>query len=250
MIIIKEPWEISIMKDAGNKLAEILLRTKEFIQPGMSTRFIDSKIEEMILKSGCVPILKGYKIGTLEYKFSSCISINEEVVHAPPSNKVINEDDIISIDVSLSYCGYCADSAISFEFKDNQSNLINKTKESLDLVLKNIGPGIRIGDIGFQIQDFINKNGLGIVTDFAGHGIGRNLHEDPIVPNFGKLNTGLILKPGMTLAIEPMVTEGLSEIKILEDGWTASTVDGKRAAHFEHTIAINYNGIDILTKLD
>ncbi|MCD6159518.1 MAG: type I methionyl aminopeptidase, partial [Kosmotoga sp.] len=183
--------------------------------------------------------------------YITTVSINEEVIHGfPLRNKVLKKGDIVSLDVGAIYEGYYGDGAYTYivgETDEIGEKLVNVTKRALEIAIETVKDGVRLGDVSYSIQSFVEENGFGIVRDFVGHGVGRRLHEDPQIPNYGKKGTGIILKAGMTLAIEPMVTEGGWHVEILDDGWTVVTVDGKRAAHFEHTILVKKDGAEVLT---
>jgi methionyl aminopeptidase len=251
MILLKEPWELDVMRSAGGKLAEVFHHVSSLILPGISTEEIDKIAEDKIRDLGAVPILKGYKVGEREFPCATCISINEEVVHGIPSKRVIQDSDLVSLDISLAYLGYHSDMAVTIVMPHANfaaKNLIENTEECLRVGILSTNQSNRIGDIGHNIELAAKKKNLGIVTSFVGHGIGRSLHEEPPVPNFGKAGTGFLLRPGMVLAIEPMLSAGSGEVEILQDGWTAVTKDKSMSAHFEHTVAITPNGTMILTK--
>ncbi len=250
MIILKEAWELDIMRSAGGKLAEVFHYISPLIVPGITTKEIDALVEDKIISIGAKAILKGYKVGDLEFPCATCISINEEVVHGIPSQRVILEEDIVSLDISLSYLGYHSDMAKTFAMPmatDASRFLIQKTEDCLSEGIVHAKVGNRIGTIGNSIEVMANKSGFDVVRSFVGHGIGKLLHESPSVPNFGKANTGPMLKSGMVFAIEPMLTIMSGEVEVLEDLWTASTIDGGLSAHFEHTVAITESGPKILT---
>ncbi len=247
MISIKSKREIEIMRDANRIVRDALLMAKEMVKPGISTGEVDKKIEEFIIKAGAKPAFKGY----YDYPAASCISINEKVIHGIPSFKeIIKEGDIVSIDVGSFYNGYYGDSAITVpvgEISEEAKKLLEVTRKALYIGIEQAVPGNRVYDISYAIQTFVESNGMSVVREFTGHGIGTHLHEKPDVPNWGVKGTGPLLKEGMTIAIEPMVNLGTYKVKILSDGWTVVTADGKLSAHFEHTIAITSNGPDILS---
>lgn len=252
MIPIKEPWELGVMRVAGQKLAEIVASLRELVTVDMPTLDLDRITEEKILAAGARPAFKGYKPGKVVYPATICVSINEQVVHGIPGKRRLKAGDIVSLDFGLVYGGYYADTAFSFGVPPISSaaqSLLDATEQALYTAVALAQPDKRVGDIGHAIESFIRPKGLGIVTQFVGHGIGRKLHEAPTVPNFGKARTGDVLKPGMVIAIEPMITAGKGETRILNDGWTVVTVDGSLAAHFEHTVAITPSGPEILTRL-
>ncbi len=247
MISIKSKREIEIMRTANRIVRDALLMAKEMIKPGISTGEIDKKIEEFIIKSGAKPAFKGY----YDYPAASCISINEKVIHGIPSFKeIIKEGDIVSIDVGSFYNGYYGDSAITVpvgEISEEAKKLLEVTRKALYIGIEQAIPGNHVYDISYAVQQFVESNGMNVVREFTGHGIGTHLHEKPDVPNWGVKGTGPLLKESMTIAIEPMVNLGTYKVKVLSDGWTVVTADGKLSAHFEHTIAITSNGPDILS---
>lgn len=241
------------MRTAGRKLAEIVAGLRERIAVGMATIDIDRMTEEAILKAGAKPAFKGYRVGRAVFPATICVSINEQVVHGIPSKRTLKEGDLVSLDFGLVYGGYYADTAFSVGMPpvaESTARLLDATEKSLYEAVARARPNNRIGDIGHAVQSYCESRGLGVVTQFVGHGVGRKLHEEPSVPNFGKAGTGYLLKPGMVLAIEPMVTLGSPRTRILNDDWTVVTEDGSRAAHFEHTVAITPSGPEILTALE
>jgi len=247
LISIKSPEEIEIMKKGGSILASILTEAKKNIKPGITTREIDKFIEDEIIKKGATPSFKGFR----NYKYASCISINEEVVHGLPGNRIIKEGDLVGLDAGVYLKEFHTDSAISFVVGEstNESNkLLSVTYESLMNGIKKIKPGIKIGDIQAEIQKTIESAGFSVVRDLTGHGIGKELQENPSIPNFGYKNTGFELKEGMTFCLEPMVAMGNYRVQIAKDGWTVETLDKSLACHFEHTIAVTKDGYLILSK--
>lgn len=249
MIIIKNSEEIKKIKKASKIVAKVLDELRSYIKEGITTKTIELFIENLILKMGGIPAFKGYR----GYPASVCISINSQVVHGIPSDKVyIESGDIVSIDVGVIFDGFYGDAAYTYgvgEVSEETQRLLKVTEESLYKGIEKAVVGNRIGDISEAIQNHVESNGFSVVRAFVGHGIGRSLHEDPQIPNFGKRGMGPKLKKGMTLAIEPMVNAGTHEVVILSDGWTAVTKDGSLSAHFEHTIVITENEPEILTKL-
>lgn len=235
------------MRAGGQILVEAIAHLREMVKPGISTLEIDEEIEALIAKRGAKPAFKGYR----GFPATVCTSINEEVVHGIPSaNRRLKEGDIIGLDLGCIVDGYYADAAVTMalgEVPPRVAELLSVTRESLDRAIAQCRPGNRLGDVSAAVQRRVEAAGFGIVRAFVGHGIGRQLHEEPQIPNFGEPGKGAPLKPGMVLAIEPMVTMGSWEVRILPDRWTAVTVDGSWAAHFEHTIAITENGAEILT---
>jgi methionyl aminopeptidase len=247
MIYIKTPQEIEKIKIASMAVGTILDEAKKLAVEG-ATAFDFEVLAEKILKEfKCEPAFKGYN----GYPYITTVSINEEVIHGfPLKSKVLKKGDIVSLDVGAIYEGYYGDGAYTYivgETDEIGEKLVSVTKKALEIAVKTVKDGVRLGDVSNAIQSYVEENGFGIVRDFVGHGVGRRLHEDPQIPNYGKKGTGIILKAGMTLAIEPMVTESGWHVKILDDGWTVVTVDGKRSAHFEHTILVKKDGAEVLT---
>ncbi len=246
MNLIKSPEEIQIMAEGGKILAKVLKEIAAMVKPGITTLELDRAAEALILKYGSRPAFKGYE----KFPYSLCASVNENIVHGYPSNQPLKEGDIVGLDLGVLYKGYNTDSAItvavgqiSFEAK----RLLKVTEKALRLGIKKARAGVTTGDIGNTIQRFIEDQGFGVVRDLYGHGIGKKVHEDPLVPNFGKRQEGTELKEGMVICIEPMVTAGSYEMKRSDDGYGYATRDGSLAAHFEHTIAITKDGCRILT---
>lgn len=248
MILLKSSRELDHMRAAGRILAEVKARLKALVRPGASTKDIDEDIEAFIVGKGAAPAFKGYR----GYPATVCASINDEVVHGIPSAKrKLKDGDIIGLDLGCIVEGYYGDCAITLPVgpvPERVQELLDVTRESLDKAIVQCRAGNRIGDISYAVQAHCESRGFGVVRSFVGHGIGRALHEEPQVPNFGEAGRGPVLKAGMVLAIEPMVTMGSWEVRVLEDGWTAVTVDGSLAAHFEDTIAITANGPEVLTR--
>ena len=248
MIVLKSPREIGLMRQAGVILADVTDHLKSFVHGGMSTLEIDEEVEAFIVRRGATPAFKGYR----GFPATVCISINEEIVHGIPSpHRRIKEGDIVGLDLGCIVDGYYADCAFTLPVGDVPSNvqqLLDVTRESLDLAIAQCLPGGRLSDVSHVVQRHVEAHGFAVVRAFVGHGIGRALHEEPQVPNFGEPGRGPQLRPGMVLAIEPMVTMGSYEVRILDDGWTAVTKDGSLAAHFEHTVAVTENGPDVLTR--
>ncbi|MDQ1143255.1 methionyl aminopeptidase [Bacillus sp. SORGH_AS 510] len=248
MIICKTPKEIEIMREAGRIVALTHQELKKHIAPGITTRELDRIAEEFILSKDAIPSFKGYN----GFRGSICTSVNNELVHGIPGDRVLNEGDIISIDIGAKYNGYHGDSAWTYAvgtIDENSQKLLEVTEESLYQGLKEAKPGERLSNISHAIQKYVEANGFSIVREYVGHGVGQDLHEDPDIPHFGPPNKGPVLKPGMVLAIEPMVNAGTRYVNTLADDWTVVTVDGKMCAHFEHTIAITETGFEILTKI-
>ena len=250
MFVIKNDEQIALMKIAGRITAEALMTARELIRPGISTKEIDTKIRRYIEKCGATPSFLGYG----GFPGSACISINEQVIHGIPSDKVIlMEGDIVKIDVGARYRGYNGDSARTFpvgKVSDEALRLISVTEKSFYEAMKVAKPGNRVGDIGFAVENFVISNGFSVVRDYVGHGVGKDLHEEPEIPNFGRAGRGVRLYPGMTLAIEPMVNCGSHDVRVLKDGWTVVTADGKLSAHYENSILITENDPIILTDVN
>jgi methionyl aminopeptidase len=247
MICIKSPTEIAKMRKAGIITGGALVAAGNAIRPGMTTKELDTVVRKYITSHGAKPSFLGYG----GFKGSACISVNDVVIHGIPGPLVIKEGDIVSVDVGAYIGGFHGDSCKTFavgEISDEAKALLKSTEESLYLAISMAKPGVRLGDLGAAIQKHNEDNGFSVVRDFVGHGVGKELHEEPEVPNFGKAGHGIRLRPGMVIAIEPMINQGKSAVKVLKDGWTTKTVDGKLSAHFEHTIAITETGCIILTK--
>ena len=248
MIVLKSPREIGLMRRAGVILADVVDHLKGYVHGGLSTKEIDEEVEDFIVKRGATPAFKGYR----GFPATVCISINEEIVHGIPSpHRRIKEGDIVGLDLGCIVEGYYADCAFTVAIGDvppSVQQLLDVTRDSLEIAIAQCTPGRRLSDVSHAVQRHVEAHGLAVVRAFVGHGIGRALHEEPQVPNFGEPGRGPQLRPGMVLAIEPMVTMGTYEVRILDDGWTAVTRDGSLAAHFEHTIAVTENGPDVLTR--
>ena len=241
MIILKTPEEVEIMAKASRVVAEALQVLKKEVRPGISTDELDQLAEEAIRSRGAVPAFKGYR----GYPKTLCASINDQVVHGIPSGRRLKDGDIIGLDLGAIVGGFYGDSAITVPvgpIDRDAKRLIEVTEQALLLGIEQAVVGSRLSDISHAVQVHVEKAGFSVVTDFVGHGIGRQLHEEPQVPNYGKSGQGPRLQPGMVLAIEPMVNAGKSDVRILEDRWTAVTQDASLSAHFEHTIAIQATG--------
>lgn len=253
MSTVKEPWELAMMRHSGRRLAEVAALVREAVRPGVSTAELDQVAESAIRERGSVPSFKGYKAGgAIPFPATICASPNEQVVHGIPNDRPLPEGSIVSIDLGLIYGGYHADCAFTApvgEVSDQIRRLIEVTEAALYTGIEATVAGNRIGDIGHAVQSHVEPHGFGVVREYVGHGIGRLLHETPSVPNYGKAGRGALLKEGMCLAIEPMVTAGSPATKVLADAWTVVTADGGWAAHFEHTVAITARGPEILTRL-
>ncbi len=248
MIVLKSRRELEKMRVAGRQVAEILSLLKERIAPGVTTRELDQLAETECRKRKARPAFKGYG----GFPFTICASPNEKVVHGFPDELPLREGDILSIDFGLVYQGFYGDAAITVPVGDvaaETKRLMQVTERSLGLAIDQAIEGRRLSDISHAVQAYVEAEGFSVVREFVGHGIGRELHESPQIPNFGLPGQGPRLKEGMTLAIEPMINAGGPGVKILEDGWTAVTLDGRPSAHFEHTVAITNHGPEILTRL-
>lgn len=247
MIICKTPRELEIMKEAGRIVALTHQELQNHISPGISTMELDAVAENFIRGMDAAPSFKGYN----GFPGSICASVNEELVHGIPGSRTLKEGDIISIDIGAYYKGYHGDSAWTYpvgRIAPETEKLLDVTEESLYIGLNEAKPGERLSTISHAIQTYVESNGFSIVREYVGHGVGQNLHEAPQIPHYGPPGRGPVLKPGMVLAIEPMVNAGRRYVKTLEDNWTVITQDGKMCAHFEHTIAITETGFEILTK--
>lgn len=249
MVTTKSAREIALMREAGRIVALAHDEVRKHIKPGISTKELDKIVEDTIRANGAIPSFKGYH----GFPASICASINEVVVHGIPSKKqILKEGDIISVDIGAIYKGYHGDSAWTYtvgKVNDETQKLLEVTEASLFKGLEMVKAGNRLTDISHNIQVYAEAFGYGVVREFTGHGIGNQLHEDPAIPNFGLPGKGIILKPGMTLAIEPMINMGKKEVRVLKDGWTTVTSDGSLSAHFEHTVLVTETGYEILTKL-
>jgi methionyl aminopeptidase len=248
MVILKSRQEIEKMRKSNAIVAAILEELRKKIRPGIKTIELDRLSEDLALKKGARPAFKGYR----GYPYSLCTSVNSEVVHGMPSERELKEGDIISLDFGILNDGYYGDAAVTVPVGDitpAAKRLLKVTEEALYRGITEIKAGNRIGDISAAIQGHVEAAGYSVVRDLVGHGIGKSLHEDPQVPNYGSGGRGIELKPGMVFAIEPMVNEGAYRVEVLRDGWTVVTADGKLSAHFEHSVAITENGPVILSRI-
>ena len=250
MIILKTDEEIELLREANLVVARTLGEVARWVAPGITTRRLNQIADEYIRSQGCVP---GF-LGLYGFPGSVCISVNENIVHGIPSNYALEEGDIVSVDCgAVTPAGYNGDSTYTFcvgEVSEEVKQLLRTTKEALYLGIEKAVPGNRIGDIGYTIQTYCEKRGYGVVREFVGHGVGKKLHEDPEVPNYGRRGTGPLIKNGMTIAIEPMINMGSKNIFQEADGWTCRTKDRKPSAHFEHSIAVHPGKPDILSSFD
>lgn len=271
MIPIKTPQEIEIMRQGGKILAEVLDELKKEVKPGVKTEDLNRLAEGLIFKYGAAPAFKGFK-GRKDdkpYPAALCVSVNEEIVHALPSERILKNGDVVSLDLGVLFpaerCATCplsgggcgrapglyTDAAITLpvgRISGEASRVVETVEKALELAIEQARSGKRLGDISFAVQSFVESCGLAVIRDLSGHGVGRELHEEPDIPNFGQAGTGPILKEGMTLALEPMVSAGSAKIKKSADGFGYQMADGSLCAHFEHTILVSGNGAEILTK--
>lgn len=256
MIIIKTPEEIEIIREGGKRLATVIYKVKDMIKPGISTWELDKYAEKLIKENGDYPSFLNHKSKETDipYPASLCVSVNEEVVHGiPKKNKILKEGDTISLDLGLRHKGLYTDMAITVgvgEISNGSKKLLEITEKALHVGIKAAQCGNKIGDISHAIESFIRPHKYGIVEVLAGHGVGKAVHEDPYIPNFGKAGTGAKLEKGMVIAIEPMINSGTKNVVLNKDGWTFRTADGKKSAHFEHTILITDGEPEILTSLN
>lgn len=248
MVVLKSRQELKQMRVSGQMVAEILALLREKIQPGVTTKELDRLAESECRKRKALPAFKGYG----GFPFSICASLNHKVVHGFPDDEPLREGDILSIDFGVLYDGFYGDSAVTVpvgRVSAARQKLLEVTARSLEAAISQVLVDRRLGDVSHAVQACVEPEGFSVVREFVGHGIGRKLHESPQVPNFGRPGQGLTLKEGMVLAIEPMINAGQPGVNILEDGWTAVTVDGADSAHFEHTVALTADGPEILTRI-
>jgi methionyl aminopeptidase len=246
MVIFKSQNEIDRIRKASQIVARTLNFLESHVQPGITTRELDQIAESEIRKAGAIPAFKGYR----GFPATLCVSVNEEVVHGIPSDRKLKEGDIVGLDLGCIWEDFYGDAAKTYavgEISEEAKRLLETTEKSLMIGIDQARVGNRIGDIGYAVQTLAESSGYSVVRDFVGHGIGRNLHEDPQVPNYGNRGQGPRIKAGMVIAIEPMVCQGRADVEVLADNWTAVTRDGSLAAHFEHSIAITDNGPEILS---
>ena len=249
MVVLKSPKEIEKIRESNQIVAKILSVLQSEVKPGIDTLYLDNLAEELARENNATPAFKGYR----GFPYSLCASVNEAVVHGFPSKRKLKEGDILSMDFGVLFGGYFGDSALTVgvgKVSESASRLINVTEQALYKGIDQAVANGRLSDISHAVQKHVENAGFSVVRIFVGHGIGSNLHEDPQIPNFGKPGMGIHLKPGMTLAVEPMVNQKSYDVEILEDGWTAVTKDCGLSAHFEHTIAITNNGPAILSARD
>ncbi len=251
MILIKSKQQIDFIRESNKIVAETLQLVKHHAKPGVTTLELDKIAEDWIRSNGGVPAFKGYRQpGTIDFPGTICASVDEEVVHGIPGNRILKEGEIFSVDIGVLKDGYYGDAALSIavgDISEDKKLLMKVTEESLYKGIEAAVVGNRIGDIGAAVQQYVESFGFSVVRDLCGHGVGIKLHEEPQVPNYGKKGTGAIIKNGMTIAIEPMINMGTYKVDVAEDGWTVLTADRKPSAHFEHSIAIFDNKTEILS---
>ena len=247
MINLYTEKEIEIMAEGGKILAKIIKEVAKHAKIGTTTKELDKVAEDLIFRYGAKPAFKGFN----NYPAVLCASVNEEVVHAIPNDRKLKEGDLLTLDLGINYKNYCTDMAITIKNRKIDKKfqkLIDVTEKSLELAIKQCKPGNRLGDIGFAIQSYVEKNGFNVIRDLVGHGIGKKVHEEPEVLNYGEKATGIVLKPGMVIAIEPMNIVGSYEVERAKDGFAFLSKDRSISAHFEHTVAITKKGCRVLTK--
>ena len=247
MITIKSKTELDKMRQAGRIVARFLKEVEREVRPGVTTADLDRFAEKLIRGEKALPAFKGYH----GFPATICASVNEEVVHGIPGKRVLNEGDVVGIDVGVIVDGFYADAARSFavgKVDEERSRLMRVTREALEAGIRAVKPGNRISDISYAVESFVKPHGYGIVRQYVGHGIGSQLHEEPQIPNHGKPGQGAEIKPGMAFAIEPMLNAGSHEVKVLKDGWTVVTADGKPSAHFENTVIVTETGAELITQ--
>ena len=250
MIITKSEREIKLMKEAGRVVGLVFKRLEEAIKPGMSTLDIDTIVETTMLENDCIPAEKGY----YGYPASACVSVNDTLIHGIPSSKIIiREGDIVSVDIVATYKGYSADACRTYKvgtLTERANRIVDVTKEAFFEALKVVKAGAHVGDISEAIQRYVESHGYNVVREYTGHGIGTHMHEDPVIPNYGKVGTGPIIPVGAALCIEPMVLEGRKDVRVLGDGWTVKSRDGKLTAHYENTVIVTNDGYEIITMYE
>ncbi|HEC34831.1 MAG TPA: type I methionyl aminopeptidase [Chloroflexi bacterium] len=253
MIHIKSAFELEKMRQAARIVAEVLARMREEVAPGVTTGELNALAEEVIRRHNAIPSFRGYPPGSAHpFPATVCASVNEELVHGIPGSRVLQEGDIVSIDVGAIYEGYHGDAAVTLpvgEVGEEARRLLEVTEGALYAGIAQARAGNRSGDISAAIQEYVEQRGFNVVREYTGHGIGRQMHEDPQVPNFGQPGHGVLLRPGMTIALEPMVLAGDHRVRVLADHWTVVSADGRLTAHFEHTVLIRDGEAEILTRL-
>ena len=250
MIITKSPREIELMKEAGRVVGLVFKTLEEKIRPGMTTLQIDEIVEKTMLDNNCKPEEKGY----YGFPASACVSVNDTLIHGIPSSKIVlREGDIVSVDIVANYKGYNADACRTFKvgtITERADRLMRVTKEAFFEALKVVKVGGYIGDISETVQKYVESHGYNVTRSYTGHGIGRSMHEDPNIPNYGKSGTGALIKEGMALCIEPMVLEGKKDTRVLGDGWTVKSKDGKLTCHYENTVIVYNDHVEIITMYE
>ncbi|OGQ79774.1 MAG: type I methionyl aminopeptidase [Deltaproteobacteria bacterium RIFCSPLOWO2_12_FULL_60_19] len=252
MITLKSAREIEVLRRANVIVAEILEELKKKVAPGVTTLELDSLAEELTYKKKALPAFKGYQMAGRVYPGSLCVSVNDEIVHGIPGERALKDGDVVGLDFGVIYEGFYGDSAFTVgvgQVSEEAARLMRVTEQSLYRGIEQLVEGKRLGDLSSVVQKTVEEAGFSVVRAFVGHGIGKRLHEDPPVPNYGEPDRGLRIREGMVLAIEPMVNAGGWDVKMKEDGWTAVTADGSLSAHFEHSVAITKNGPYVLSKL-
>lgn len=254
MIFLKTEDEIELLRQSNLLVGKTLAEVAKLIKPGVTTRELDRVAEEFIRDHGAIPTFKGYPnhLGD-PFPATLCTSVNQQVVHGVPGDVVLEDGDIVSVDCGTLLNGFCGDSAYTFavgEVSEEVRLLLSTTKEALYEGIRQAVHGKRIGDIGYAVQHYCESRGYGVVREFVGHGIGRTMHEEPQVPNYGRRGTGPLMKRGLCIAIEPMITLGNRQVILENDGWSVSTRDGKCAAHFEHTVAVGMDQADVLSSFE
>lgn len=247
MIVCKSPEEIEKMRRSGRLVREILGEIRQRVRPGVSTLELEKYTAKRLAEVGARPAFKGYR----GYPCCLCTSVNDQIIHGIPSDRRLKEGDVLSVDLGVVLDGFYGDSAITIpvgEISEGAKKLLRVTEEALERAIEKVRPGNRLGDVSAAVQEHVENHGFSVVREFVGHGIGRELHEEPQIPNFGPPGRGPMLKEGMVLAIEPMVNAGSPASRVLDDQWTAVTVDGEYSAHFEHMVAVSGNGPDVLTR--
>ena len=250
MIIAKSPREIELMKHAGKAVGEVFKTLEEKIHPGMSTLDIDNLVNQVFIENGCTSAEKGY----YDFPAYACVSVNDTLIHGIPSKKIIlREGDIVSVDIVAKYQGYMADACRTFKvgtISERAKRIIDVTKQAFFEALKVVKVGNHIGDISETIQKYVESHGYNVVREFTGHGIGKDMHEDPSIPNYGRAGTGALIVPNIALCIEPMVLEGRRDVRQLSDGWTIKSRDGQLTCHYENTVIVTENGYEIITMYE
>lgn len=253
MIVLKTDAEIAKMREAGRILAGLLTELAALAKPGVTTRQMEEVADLRIREAGCVATFRGQPgmvAHAPPYPAATCISVNEQVIHGIPSDRVLQDGDLVSVDCGVTWRGWIADAAVSVvvgQGTPEVRRLVDTTRRSLEEAVRKVRAGNHLGDVSFAVQQWAMAEGFGVVREFCGHGVGKNLHEDPPIPNYGTPGSGPVLRPGMTLAIEPMITMGTHQVTVKRDGWTVVTKDGKQAAHFEHTVRVTDGDPEILT---